>query len=265
MSGRGQRGVAISPELMAAMLSQLGASRVSEAVDRAQDMMFDAMELDDPRARAAVAKRALTVSRDCADAWMALAEVAKTPQEALDMMAEGVAAGGRALGEAAFVEDVGHFWGLIETRPYMRARLAYADALWDADRHDEAVGHAADLLRLNPNDNQGVRYPLLNWLLEMGRLDDTDRLLKQYRAKHDAQWAFPAALAAFRRHGDKASARKALMTALASNPHVADLLCGRRKLPRAMPPYYSPGDRSEAVIYVQEGRAAWSAAPGALD
>ena len=34
----------------------------------------------------------------------------------------GIAAGAEALGEINFQDDAGSFWGLLETRPYMRAR-----------------------------------------------------------------------------------------------------------------------------------------------
>lgn len=60
--------------------------------------------------------------------------------------------------------DVGHFWGLLETRPYLRTRLGLAHALWTAGRRAEAVQHLQDMLRLNPNDNQGVRYTLARLL-----------------------------------------------------------------------------------------------------
>ena len=255
-----------TPDMIAAMLSQVMNPRLSDAVDEAQAVIFDAWECDDPKRRIALAKKALKISPDCADAYLILAqEAAPTPAAALDLLAQAVAAGERALGPTAFVEDVGHFWGLIETRPYMRARYALAVALWDAGRRDEAADHLTDMLRLNPGDNQGVRYALMNWLVILGRKADLTALLRRFTAPRDTQWAFPAALAAFRSKGDTAAARKALTTALAANPHVAPLLTGRRKRPKAMPGYYSPGDRNEAVIYVAEGGAdTWSAIPGAV-
>ena len=79
-----------------------------------------------------------------------------------------MAAGERALGAQAFEEDVGHFWGLLETRPYMRARAGLAASLWTAGDEVEAVEHYQDMLRLNPGDNQGHRYVLLGCLLQMG-------------------------------------------------------------------------------------------------
>lgn len=40
----------------------------------------------------------------------------------------------------------------------MRARAALAGTLWRLGRREEAVDHQRELLRLNPNDNQGLRY-----------------------------------------------------------------------------------------------------------
>jgi len=54
----------------------------------------------------------------------------------------------------AFKKFAGHFWGLPETRPYMRARAALAEALQRAGRIEAAVAEMAGVLELNPNDNQ---------------------------------------------------------------------------------------------------------------
>ena len=89
--------------------------------------------------------------------------------------------------------------------------------------------------------------------------------MRQFKAAGDPQWAFPAALAAFQRKGDTAAARKALDTAMAANPHVTLYLTGRRKLPKTLPAYYSPGDQDEAVIYLADGGLdARATVPGAL-
>jgi len=41
----------------------------------------------------------------------------------------------------------------------MCTRAALAQVLWRLGRCEEAVDHQRELLRLNPNDNQGLRYP----------------------------------------------------------------------------------------------------------
>ncbi len=134
---------------------------------KAQDMMYDAWEVTDPKGRIALARKALEVSRDCADAYVLLAEeTASSVSEALDLYRQGVEIGERALGKDTFEEDVGHFWGILETRPYMRARAGLAECLWADGKHDEAIEHYKDMLRLNPNDNQGIRDLLMPRLSE---------------------------------------------------------------------------------------------------
>ena len=103
-----------------------------------------------------LARRAIAISRDCADAWSILGDRAPGTTAALPFYHEAVAAGERTLGAEYFGKEVGHFWGLVETRPYMRARYALADTL-DADGQvDEAIVHYRELIRLNPGDNQGA-------------------------------------------------------------------------------------------------------------
>lgn len=255
----------LTPEVVRALISQLGATRHSDAVDEAQEIMFDAWECDDPKRRLAMARKALKVSPLCADAYLLLAEeTARTEEEALDLYAKAVDAGEKALGKAAFEEDAGMFWGLIETRPYMRARHLLIIAQWRAGRRDDAAASAEDMLRLNPNDNQGIRYLLIDWLLRLGRDGDAEKLFKRYKHDCGAEWLWPATLAAFRAKGGAAATRTALKQALASNPHVPDYLLGRKKLPRQTPDYISPGGKDEAVAYVGYGQATWAETPGAL-
>ena len=107
--------------------------------------------------------RRFHLSPDCADAYVLLAEQARNRKEALELFEQGVAAGERALGPQMFRDEVGNFWGILETRPYMRARLGLAECLWTSGRRDESVVHLQDMLRLNPGDNQGLRLILVNW------------------------------------------------------------------------------------------------------
>ena len=176
---------------------------------KAQALMYRAFEEADEQRRVRLANDALAVCPDCADAYVLLAEHAKSRKEALRLYEQGVAAGERALGTEAFHQDVGHFWGVLETRPYMRARLGLAHSLWTAGRREEAVRHLQEMLRLNPGDNQGVRYTLAGFLLFLDRDDDLARLLREYD-EDSAAWAFTKALLAFRQHGDTPEARLVL-------------------------------------------------------
>jgi tetratricopeptide (TPR) repeat protein len=231
---------------------------------RAQALMDRAFGEPDGQRRVQFAHDALAVCPDCADAYVLLAEHATSRKEALRLYEQGVAAGERALGAEAFERDIGHFWGVLETRPYMRARLGLAHSLWMAGSRDEAVGHLEDMLRLNPHDNQGVRYTLAGFLLFLDRDDDLDRLLRQYPDEGSAAWAYTRALLAFRRHGDTPEARRLLREAKRRNKHVPVYLLGDKFPPAEPPGSYSPGDESEALNYLGGFLAGWKSTPGAV-
>ena len=129
-------------------------------------------------------------------------------------------------------------------------------------RRDEAIGHLQDMLRLNPNDNQGVRDTLVGWLLAEGSHEKLVRLLEQYD-EDSATWAYTKALVAFRQHGDTAETRKLLKLAKAANQYVPAYLLNQKPLPREGPDHYSPGDRNEAVLYVVSALSGWRETPGA--
>jgi tetratricopeptide (TPR) repeat protein len=209
-----------------------------------------------------LARQALQLDADCTDAHVILAEQAGTLEDELDHYRGGMQAAERKLGSAFFAENVGHFWGISETRPYMRARFGLAESLAAAGQVDEGIAHYQELLRLNPNDNQGVRYVLLPKLLAAGRDVEAARLLKE-SDEESANWAYARALLAFRLSGRSAAADRELRNAVRTNPHVPALLCSAAPIPQ--PPCYAPGGFDEACVAAGELRPAFQATPSALD
>ncbi len=250
---------------MEAFLSQIGGRPAESNLAAAQDLMYDAWDTADRKRRIALANQALSVSPLCADAYVLLAEEqTRTPEEALDLYRRGVEAGEKAIGKPAFDEDAGHFWGILETRPYMRARLGLAMILRASGARDEAIGHFQAMLTLNPSDNQGVRYSLLSALLEAERNEEAKCLLDRYDGDCGAGWMWNAVLLSYRRDGDAATTRRLLGEAMKTNRHVAAYLFGGKKLPARIPEYITLGGEDEAVEYVRDGIAAWIGTPGVL-
>lgn len=233
-------------------------------LEAAQEVVYEALEATGKR-RVQLAQRALAISPDCADAYVILAEAARSPQEAQALYAQGVAAGERALGPAAFTDDLGHFWGLLETRPYMRARQGLAEVLWAMGERMAAIAHYLDMLRLNPGDNQGIRYRLATWLLAIGDDAALGRLLQDYPDEASATWAYTRALWTYRREGASPAAATAVAQALAVNPYVPLFLLGAKPLPRRLPDYIGMGDENEAVEYVAAAAENWLETPGAME
>lgn len=234
-------------------------------LDQAQELMYQAWDAQGAQ-RIQIARRALTLSEDCADAYVLLAEEsAKTINEAKTLYEQGVAAGERAIGAERFEEDAGHFWGMIETRPYMRARAGLAECLYLMGQREEAAAHYKDMIRLNPGDNQGIRYQLVNILLEFEDYAALVALFEQYPEDPTAAMAYPQALALFKQEGESEAAVKQLEEAISWNQYVPSYLLGKRRIPKQLPEYMSLGSKEEAVAYVVDAQFTWEQNPDALD
>jgi len=222
-------------------------------LDKAQDLIYDAWESDEEEA-VKLAKKALKISPDCADAYVILAEATEDVKKALELYGKGIKAGGKDFFEDK--ENIGHFWGMVSTHPYMRAKYGYAECLWALGRKEEAIEHFKDMFRLNTNDNQGVRYTLINYFIICDRDTEAWELLKRYN-EYSTSWVYSRALLTFRKEGDCVLAKILLQNAFKVNEYVAKILTGRRELSESLPYGYSPGSPEEAEIYVREALDAW--------
>lgn len=169
-----------------------------------------------------------------------------------------------ALGPGAFERGDLHFWSDLQTRPYMRARFGLAQTLEDLDRPEEAVNHYRDLLRLNANDNQGVRELLLPLLLELDRDEEAGALLQEYAEDPSALWAYGRALWTFRGEGHGAEARRRLSDAVRANRYVLEYLTADRTMLNRPIDSYTFGSDEEAIVCSEHLGEAWRRTPGAV-
>ena len=220
--------------------------------DRAQELLYDAYEAEP----------------EDADAYLLLADLAYASDTtlALDYARKGVAAGKRQIGKK-FRSLRGQFWGFLGTRPYMRAKLECATLLYELGRIDECLGEYAELIELNPSDNQGNRYPYASVLVESGRWKEyTELQQERYAEEGSAMWLFPYALYRFKTEGITPVAREALRQADVANVHVIPLLLGEVEPDEdLLKDYYSPGDQTEAFTYLHWGAPGWLDDTAALE
>lgn len=253
-------------QLMAETGGMIPKARAETPLEKAQELVYQAMGASSPRKAVQLARKALKLSPDCADAYLLLADLdAKSAEEIRDYYEKAVAAGERAIGPEMFEEGKGHFWGIIETRPYMRARLQLADLLWQMGEPEVALNHYREMLELNPGDNQGIRYLLIACLLQLYKNDEAEALLAQFEDDAFAIWAYNRALLLFRKQGYCAEAEEALRAAFEQNEYVPDYLLGMEEMPSLedMPEMHGWGDESEAIDYVVRGMILWAQTPGA--
>ncbi|KAK5053918.1 hypothetical protein LTR84_001880 [Exophiala bonariae] len=93
-----------------------------------------------------------------------------------------------------FEEREGHFWGILETRTYMRLRYALIEALLKVNTRDAvqaALDHAMDMLRLCRSDNIGVRDRVPALYLRLGMDQEAYDFCKWYAtdgSRGDYDW-----------------------------------------------------------------------------
>jgi len=176
-----------------------------------------------------------------------------------------VAAGERALGKDFFAKYAGCFWQELATRPYMRARLGLAMTFWDQGSLTGAEKNFYELLRLNKNDNQGVRYTLLQFHAISEEWEKAHALISNGNYPDDcaAEWLYTKALTAYALI--KPEAEAFLNTAMRTNPFVPDYLLGKEPIPRRLPDKIGLGDETEAFSYAADFIECWNKVPSALN
>ncbi|MDQ0219777.1 hypothetical protein ELQ35_20670 [Peribacillus cavernae] len=224
--------------------------------EKAQELLFDAYEASGSK-RLQLAKKALKLYPNSPDAYNILAEYEMNPKERQNLYLKGMEAGEKELGQSFFSENKGHFWGIVSTRAYMRAKFSYGLLLHEKGKREEAIAQYEELLELNPMDNQGVRYELFIAHVEKGLFQKAESLLKQFNEEITANGAFNKLLIEYLQNGTSQKAKKLLKKAKGENPYVLDYLTGKKKLPGNTPATYGLGDESEAIIYADQHLHLW--------
>lgn len=236
-----------------------------DPLDEAQSLIYEAWNTEGPE-KIQLAHRALDLSDKCADAYILLAEeTAKSLPAALALYRKGVDAAKRGLEPSIFTKSVGEFWELMETRPYMRARFGLAECLLNLGKQAEAVEHLSDLLRLNPSDNQGARFILIQCLLASNSEKELGKVLANYPKDESPEMRYTHALWLFRQEGPSKSAGAMLTRAISVNPHVPIYLLKRKKLPKDVPETTGHGTVEAAEAYVSGAMEPWMRTKGALE
>ncbi|MFP4105592.1 MAG: tetratricopeptide repeat protein [Phycisphaerae bacterium] len=246
------------------MMLELDQTDKSDPEYRAQMLYFAAMESGDPARVLKLLDEALGLDPDCVDALRITVEIGcESRDDLVEGMQNTVQIAEEKLGKEAFEDDRGHFWGVVRTRPYMRARSRLAKLLCESGRFDEAAGHFLELLELDPHDHIGSRYRLLEIYLQQSKIDDAHELLSAYEDDPAATWQWGWILTVFLL-GDEQGAADLLALAREDNPFVENYFTGRRQIPDHPSDSIRFGGEDEAQTTAFEIGAAWKAHPRAV-
>ncbi len=228
--------------------------------------LFDmAMETEETEDAVEYLLKSLNLDPTNVDAHLQLLELAFIDDEYQIPILEKLEAIARQkLGEDLLSNANGHFWGMIETRPYMRVLGSLASECHYQGFLDEAVAYWEQMLTLNKNDNQGVRYHLLLTYLALGKLKKADKIFNQYdEVALSCCFSWGNVLRHFLAH-KKDLALEALKSARKQNKYMESFIKGTRKPPMELPDRYAPGSREEAICFVDYMITAWEPFPKAI-
>lgn len=154
-------------------------------------------------------------------------------------------------------------WIVTENRPALRI-LARAALAHGETGDQEKIQLMRAYLRLNPQDNHGLRALLINDLLKAGQDHEALELAQRYPDDALAEIVYGRVLALFRT-GERGEAITALLAAAEQLPLLLEYLVRERvAAPRIDPETVLLGGKDQAWLYREAMRPTWIATEGLI-
>lgn len=219
------------------------------------DDIIDLAKNSDLDKRAQLLEVVLKVEPNHLEALVLLAEAEQNSARKLQLLKDALDATEDILYTSVYEENGENFWTNLETRQFMFIQAKLAQLLKEVQSYEEAIYIYEQMLMLNVNDNQGIRYELVPLYIENRMFDQALNVIKQYK---DTQMLFNKVLIHIMRDGNTPDTRKELSEAVKENSYVADYLTGAKEIPKEPITYYEPGGETEAVLYAEMTKHLWA-------
>ena len=225
---------------------------------QAEEFVDQAWDATRPVERRKFARKALNLNLDCIDAYVVLAIESQSLAEKIALLKEGISVGDRIW--ATELEDSDFpWWGVMETRPYMRAMHNLGLEFQNAERDSEAEQIYNRMLVMNPNDNTGIRYLLLGLWTAQGDLKKCTSLLKDYPDDYGLE-AMMTTLLIKLSQSNTTGLTKMFAELTERNEYVLPLLAialGKNRWPKSSVQMIAVGSKDEANSYLHEHKDGW--------
>ena len=168
---------------------------------------------------------------------------------------------GYSIGESAIPPEFDGMieWGWLENRPFLRAAQGIVLSYKKLGHRREAVALMEQLLRWNPNDNQGFRFVIGSDYLRSGNNTKATRIMKK-EADHYPPYHYELALVDF-----IAGRNVPAATRFVANSYIAEILCGMANpLPLAIWHGSNLAEPQTALAYVEHCNDLWHSTPDAI-
>ena len=156
------------------------------------------------------------------------------------------------------------YWEDEITKPYMIALQDLGNLFNDNKDYDSAKRVYELLLNLNPLDHQGIRYKLINILIEKNDRKEINDLFARYKDDKSAIWSYSKVLYYYK-NNNIFMAKDALKDAVNSNKYIALKLIKWTAFMQMSGVYINPVLFNEANFYCEESISLWKNTKGSID
>lgn len=221
-------------------------------LDDAYEILEKAQNAKNEKEAIKLAKKAYEKSSDCFDAILFQCDLEENGIKRMKLLDTGLEfEKNRLIKENYFdKENIGHFYGIFETRPYIRGLVIKAEYLLEEGKLRQAESVCKEVLRLNKNDNLGSRYLLMAIYATLEEENDMIKLYKKYK-EEDLEMLFPL-FALYYKIGNEKKAKEYLNRVSKCNSNFVKLFNGTiKESDKIKPGCYSRGDSSEIFMYLE--------------
>lgn len=217
---------------------------------RSDDILEEAYNANSLKQARELAKKALIIYPDNIDAMTFLASLESNETKGLQKINNAILKAEEMLKRDNYFNNVGHFWGIIETRPYLRAIAERIRIYISLKQYENALNDCKEIIRLNSNDNMGIRYTLMNLYCHLDKYEELYELCEKYK-EEDAYELFPLTISYYKQNNmDKV--KEYLDRLNKCNKYLIGFLTKKIAIPKGHPEYYSSGSVEEAVLIIED-------------
>lgn len=221
------------------------------AMDQAYELLEEAENTKSKKKAIKLAEEAYEICPDCFDAVIFRASLEDNQTKREELLNEGLEFEKDRLTEEGYFEEgnIGKFYGIFETRPYIRGLSCKVYNLNAQGKIKLAMEVCKEILRLNENDNTGIRYLLA---AIYAYFEDEKELLSLYEKypEESLSMLFPL-LALYYKMEKYEKAKEYLLKINKNNKNFIKLFKGTFEENEDIPSgYYSSDGSSEVAMYI---------------
>ena len=221
-------------------------------LDDAYEILEEAQNARNEKEALRLAKKAYEKSSECFDAILFQCDLEENGIKRMKLLDDGLEFEKNRLTKEKYFdkENIGHFYGIFETRPYIRGLVIKIEYLLEEGKLRQAANVCKEVLRLNENDNLGARYLLMAIYATLEEEKDMLDLYKKY-PEEDLEMLFPL-FAIYYKIGNDKKAKDYLNRIDKCNSNFVKYFKGIIKPSEKINHgYYSRGDSSEIFMYLE--------------